>query len=174
MVQNICKIQAKYIIKLKTLIMESVLCNFWFLQLHFDLNHWSMFSREICMWKYSGRRRNSVKIFIFWGEILKKNKVCLLPRKKRNIFSILFKNRITSFSCTFYYVICLFISHFRFSPCLSTRHLSCNLYHNNIFLLLMPLLGVNKKQYGKWVYWIKLGDCGKIYDATSTFSVLGY
>lgn len=93
------------------------------------------------LWKYSHKPKNLKEEF---------------STSPKNI--LLFKNRITSPSCTFYYVICLFISHFHSSSCLSTRHLSCNLYHNNIFLRSCSLLlGVNKKQYGKWVYWIKLG-----------------
>lgn len=61
---------------------------------------------------------------------------------------ILFKNRITSLSCTFYYAICLFISHFHFF-----RAFHRDIYHViciiTIFFLLPLLLEVNEEQYGK-------------------------
>lgn len=110
--------------------------NFWLYCNYYDLNHRLLFLLLKRLRKYSRRQKKPWTRFLHSFFSFSGRKFVYSSEKE--YFRSLFKNRITSFRCTFYYVICLFISHFHFSSCLSTRHLSCNLYHNNIFCLSAP------------------------------------
>lgn len=101
-------------------------------------------------WKYSVKSPKK-KSFLFFYLLLRENM----------FFRVLLKNRITSPAArSIMLFVCLypiFISLHAFQ--LDIYHVICII--TIFFLLPLLLLGVNKKQYGKWVYWIKLGGLWK-------------